>query len=181
MPTMTDAEPEAATGKKIRVLMPSSLGTLGVEVAARQVLTLVIVPKGAERRRFTPFTDLPQHDFLDEVLGRLSEYLAGVRRRIELDYRLPDNGDEFARRVLRETARIPYGRTRSHQEIARAVGDSGAYRQVLATLMDNPLPLIIPCHRVVPARSGIGSWIGGTTKKRWLLGLESRVSKRRES
>ena len=80
----------------------------------------------------------------------------------------------FHRRVLRQTSRIPYGRTRTYQQIADAAGRPDGYRQVLSTLMTNPLPLIVPCHRVVTHKSGIGSFIGGPKKKLWLLKMEQR-------
>ena len=150
-----------------------------VEVEPRGELTrLVIAPKGRERKQFTPFANLKrsdQSDFLDEVLGRLSEYLAGARSRLEIDLDLGPSGvTGFSKRVLRETAKIPYGRVRTYQQIASAAGNAGAYRQVLAILLGNPLPLVIPCHRVVTVKSGPGSYVAGPKKKQWLLRLEQR-------
>ena len=78
--------------------------------------------------------------------------------------------------MLKETTKVPYGRTRTYQVIAEAAGRPEAYRQVLAILQENPIPLIVPCHRVVTHRSGIGSWIGGTRKKQWLLRLEQQAA-----
>ena len=80
----------------------------------------------------------------------------------------------FARRVLKEVAKIPYGRTRTCQEIAEAAGRPGADRQILSVLLENPIPILIPCHRVVAGQSGIGSYVGGGERKSWLLDLESR-------
>ncbi|MGH9380639.1 MAG: methylated-DNA--[protein]-cysteine S-methyltransferase [Thermoanaerobaculia bacterium] len=163
------------TPESIRVLIPSPLGALGLELADARVIRVVIAPAGKERRSFVPFTEISPDDYVDEVAGRFSEYFAGARLRLDLEYALvaPDL-DPFSRRVLRETARIPYGRTRTHQQIAAAAGKRDGYRQVLATLLVNPLPLIIPCHRVVPAGSDIGTWIGGSRKKSQLLRLESQ-------
>ena len=162
----------------VRILLPSALGALGIEMLDERIGRVVIVPKGRERRQFKPFADLKRSersDFIDEVLGRFSEYLAGARRKLELDYDLRSLGlDAFHRRVLRQTARIPYGRTRTYQQIADAAGRPDGYRQVLSKLMANPLPLIIPCHRVVTHKSGIGSFIGGPKKKQWLLKMERR-------
>jgi methylated-DNA-[protein]-cysteine S-methyltransferase len=120
---------------------------------------------------------LKRSDFLDEVFGRLSEYLAGARRQLDIEYDFgPSGADSFTRRVLKETTKVPYGRTRTYQVIAEAAGRPEAYRQVLAILQENPIPLIVPCHRVVTHRSGIGSWIGGTRKKQWLLRLEQQAA-----
>lgn len=162
----------------VRILLPSPLGALGLELTGEKLSGVVIVPKRRQRRQFKPFADLKRSersDFIDEVLGRFSEYLAGARRKLELDYDLRALGiTGFNRRVLRQTARIPYGRTRTYQQIADAAGRPDAYRQVLSTLIANRLPLVVPCHRVVTHKSGIGSFIGGPKKKQWLLKMERR-------
>lgn len=174
-PVRNDETGDAAAPKPLRVLIPSPLGALGLELSAACLTRLVIAPKGGERKTFVPFAELAPDDTLDEVAGRFSEYFAGARSRLDLDYALiSPELDAFARRVLRETARIPYGRTRTHQQIAVAAGRRDGYRQVLATLLANPLPLVIPCHRVVPAGPDVGAWIGGSRKKAQMLRLESR-------
>ncbi len=170
------ADPAAI--EPVRILLPSPLGALGIELVGERIAGVLIVPKGRQRRQFKPCANLARSewsDFRDEVLGRFSEYLAGARRKLDLDYDLRAMGlSGFHRRVMRQTARIPYGRTRTYQQIADAAGRSDGYRQVLSTLMTNPLPLIVPCHRVVTHKSGIGSFIGGPKKKQWLLKMERR-------
>lgn len=157
----------------VRVLVPSRIGPLGVEFRHTAITRLVVAPKGAAKRQFHPFSDFEDSEFLDEVFGRLSEYLAGARRTLELEYDLAAAElDGFARRVLRETSRVPYGKTRTYKEIAEAAGRPDSYRQVMSILDKNPLPLLIPCHRIVPSRSGTGSWVGGAARKKWLLKLE---------
>ena len=169
---------ESVAPEPVRILLPSPLGSLGIELVGERVGGILIVPKGRQRRQFKPFANLKRSertDFIDEVLGRFSEYLAGARRKLELDYDLRAMGlTGFHRRVLRQTARIPYGRTRTYQQIADSAGRPDAYRQVLSTLITNPLPLVVPCHLVVTHKSGIGSFIGGPKKKRWLLKMERR-------
>jgi methylated-DNA-[protein]-cysteine S-methyltransferase len=163
--------------ERMRVLMPSALGPLGVELLGVAVSRIVISPAARERKVFIPLAKLKRSDFLDEVFGRLSEYLAGARKQLEIEHDLTSSGlDSFARRVLKETMKVPYGRTKTYQYIAEASGRPEAYRQVLAILQENPIPLLVPCHRIVTNRSGIGSWIGGTRKKRWLLRLEEQAA-----
>jgi methylated-DNA-[protein]-cysteine S-methyltransferase len=118
-----------------------------------------------------------QMETLDEILGRLSEYFAGARRNLEIEHDLGPSGvDLFARRVLKETAKIPYGKTRTYQALADAAGRPEAYRQALSVLMANPIAVVIPCHRVVPSKGdGVGSYIAGTRRKQWLLRLEEQV------
>jgi methylated-DNA-[protein]-cysteine S-methyltransferase len=173
-----DISERSAPVERRRVLIPSPVGVLGLEFAGEVATRLEIVPIGARRKLYTPFGELKpseRSDDLDECVGRLSEYMAGARRQLGIDYDLELAGaDEFTRRVLGETAKIPYGRTRTYQQIATSIGRPGAYRQVLSTLIANPLPLIVPCHRVVPNRAGIGSYVASVAKKEWLLKMESR-------
>jgi len=163
-------EPSAET---LRILFPSAIGPLGIELRDQTVTRVVIDPKGAEKESFTPFEDLDGSDFLDELFGRLSEYFAGARKNLELECDIKGTGlPRFDQRVLQEVAKIPYGRTRTYQKIATSAGHPEGYRQVLAVLVDNPLPIIVPCHRVVTNKSGVGSYIAGKDKKKWLLKLE---------
>jgi methylated-DNA-[protein]-cysteine S-methyltransferase len=175
-PAVAQAPAAPPAPEPVRVLMPSAIGQLGVELVGEAVSRIRVSPPAGDRKYFTPLAKLKRSDFLDEVFGRLSEYLAGARRQLDIDYDLgPSGADSFTRRVLKETTKVPYGRTRTYQVIAEAAGRPEAYRQVLAILQENPIPLIVPCHRVITHRSGIGSWIGGTRKKQWLLRLEQQV------
>jgi methylated-DNA-[protein]-cysteine S-methyltransferase len=157
----------------VRVLMPSPLGPLGVELLGTAVTRLLIDPAPTVRTGFTPLHQIDGSDFLDEVFGRLSEYFAGARRRLDLEFDLgPCGVNGFARRVLKEAAKIPYGKTRTYRTLADGSGRPDAYRQVLSILLENPIPIVIPCHRVVTHKSGIGSYIGGCDRKRWLIEME---------
>ena len=172
------AQTEQAQVDPVRILFPSALGALGIELVGELLTRVVIVPKGRQRKLYKPFATLKRSEhseFLDEVLGQFSEFLAGARRNLELEYDLKATADSgFARRALRQTARVPYGKTRTYQQIAEAAGQPDAYRLVLSTLLANPLPIVIPCHRVVTRKSGVGSYIAGTRKKNWLLKLEQK-------
>ena len=168
---MPEQDPAVVAPPILRVLFPSALGPLGLELRGQTLTRLVIQPKGD---RYTPFAELEDgSDFLDEVFGRLSEYFAGARKNLELAWDLGPSGlPRIDARVLQEVAKIPYGRTRTYQRIASAVGLPDGYRQILAVLVANPIPVVIPCHRVVTNKSGIGSYIAGKDKKKWLLELE---------
>jgi len=167
-----DEETEQAEVTQQRVLLPSPIGVLGIEFTDEAVTYLVIVPKGAERKTFTPFVELKKSErseFLDDAVGRMSEFMAGARRNLGLRWSLDlFEVSRLAEKVLMETAEIPYGETRTYQEIATAVGEPDGYRQILSILMLNP------CHRIVTTKSGPGSFIAGAKKKEWLLKLESR-------
>ena len=161
----------------IRVLVPSRIGPLGVEFQRTAITRVVVSPSGSTRRDYFPLKDYEDSEFLDEVFGRISEFLAGARRSPDLEYEMTAKElDSFARRVLKETLKIPYGKTRTYKEIAEAAGRPEAYRQVAAILERNPLPLLVPCHRVVPGKQGIGGWVGGPSRKKWLLKLEQELA-----
>lgn len=159
----------------VRVLMPSPIGPLGVEVLGVAVTRVLIDPEEPERSTFTPLHQVGGSDFLDEVFGRLAEYFAGARRKLDLELDLAAcAGSAFTRRVLKETAKVAYGRTRTYRSVAEAVGRPGCGQEVLSILLGNPLPILIPCHRVIAEDGGLGEYVGGGRRKRWLLDLESR-------
>ncbi len=102
---------------------------------------------------------------------QLDEYFQGHRRRfgVPLDWQLSSG---FRREVLRATARIPYGRTASYGEVATRAGSPAAFRAAGSALATNPLPILVPCHRVLPASGRLGGYRGGAEAKALLLGLE---------
>lgn len=101
----------------------------------------------------------------------LDEYFAGRRRAFDLPVDL-STVSAFARRVLEATARIPFGRLASYRDIARAIGKPGATRAVGNALGDNPVPIVVPCHRIVRSNGAIGGYTGGLEIKFRLLTLE---------
>lgn len=101
----------------------------------------------------------------------LDEYFHGDRRAFDvpLDWRLTGG---FRREVLRATARIPYGETLSYRQVATEAGNSAAVRAAGTALALNPLPIVVPCHRVLRAGGGLGGYRGGLDTKARLLDLE---------
>lgn len=169
----SDDKPNEKPAEIMKIRIPSPIGDIGVELRDRKAVSVIIGPRGHEKRRFLPFAKLPDSEFLDELYGRFSEFFAGARPNPGLDYDLGSSDmSTFARRVLKETAKVPYGRTRTYRKIAAGAGRPNAYRMVLASLVVNPIPIIIPCHRIVTNKSGIGSYIGGKEAKKWLLAME---------
>jgi methylated-DNA-[protein]-cysteine S-methyltransferase len=167
--------PEAGDAvEPIRILLPSPLGPLGLELRQMAVTRLVFDPAEAERAAFTPLHALDGSELLDEICGRLSEYLAGARRRLEIAFNLvPCGCTGLARRVLKEAAKIPYGRTRTYQAIADLTGRPEAHLQVRSILLANPIPIVIACHRVLAEDGSLGDYVGGVERQRWLLAMES--------
>jgi len=108
---------------------------------------------------------------LDEARRELDEYFAGRRREFELslDWRLSAG---FRRRVLRATARIPFGETSTYGDVAAAAGSPRGYRAAGTALGANPLPIVVPCHRVLRTGGALGGYGGGLEMKEELLRIE---------
>ena len=111
---------------------------------------------------------------LDAIARELDQYFAGKRTSFDLplDYRLASG---FRRDVLAHLPDIPYGRTATYAEIARLAGSPRAVRAVGTTCATNPLPIVIPCHRVIRSDGALGVYAGGPIAKQTLLELESRA------
>jgi methylated-DNA-[protein]-cysteine S-methyltransferase len=109
---------------------------------------------------------------LDTPRRELDEFFDGTRRDfdIPLDYALVKPG--FSRRVLEQTAQIPFGQTVSYKGVAGMAGNERAFRAAGTALGSNPLPIVVPCHRVLHAGGGLGGYTGGLEIKRKLLTIE---------
>ncbi len=170
----------AATGGLLDVAFASTDSPIGR-------LTLAATPAGLVRLAF----DTEEHDaVLDELAARLSprlleaparldearreleEYFAGRRDRFDLrlDWSLTRG---FHRAVLDATVRIPYGRTETYRSVATAAGSPGAVRAAGTALARNPIPIVVPCHRVLRTDGGMGGYRGGLERKDLLLRLEA--------
>jgi methylated-DNA-[protein]-cysteine S-methyltransferase len=109
---------------------------------------------------------------LPEVARQLEEYFTGRRRTFDLPIRM--EGTEFQRRAWRMLVEIPYGETRSYGEQARRIGNPNASRAVGLANGRNPIPIVVPCHRVIGADGSLTGFGGGIERKRWLLEHEGR-------
>jgi methylated-DNA-[protein]-cysteine S-methyltransferase len=111
---------------------------------------------------------------LDDVRRELDEYFAGRRRAFDLpiDWTL---AGPFGRRVLRATARIPFGATSTYAEVAARAGSPKGSRAAGNALGANPVPIVVPCHRVLRSGGGLGGYTGGLDRKLALLRIEGVV------
>lgn len=115
---------------------------------------------------------LRDHARTDAVARELDEYFAGARRAFEVpvDLRLVTG---FRRQVIEQLPAIAYGTTASYGDVARAAGNPAAVRAVGTACGHNPVPLVVPCHRVVRRDGSIGQYLGGAEAKATLLALEA--------
>jgi len=146
-------------------------------------LLVAVTPQGLVRLAFDPthvLDDLAERISprvveaparLDPVRHELDEYFAGRRRAFDLviDWSLTGG---FRRRVLEATARIPSGHVITYGALAAEVGKPSAARAVGNAVGSNPVAIVVPCHRVVPAAGGVGNYGGGPERKAFLLDLE---------
>jgi methylated-DNA-[protein]-cysteine S-methyltransferase len=112
---------------------------------------------------------------LDPLRRELEEYFEGRRRAFDLpiDWSLTAG---FGRRVLRATAAIPFGQTSSYAQVAARAGSPRASRAAGNALGSNPIPIVVPCHRVLHSGGGLGGYTGGVERKVRLLGIEGVLS-----
>ncbi|HWR02043.1 MAG TPA: methylated-DNA--[protein]-cysteine S-methyltransferase [Chlorobaculum sp.] len=154
-------------GGKMLYCRPTAIGMIGIAESGGTVTNLLFMEK--EGRKFVETASTP---LLDEAFDQLDAWLSG---RIDT-FSLPvaADGSRFAMRVWQALLDIPYGSTTSYGEIAAQIGIPGAARAVGSACGHNPLPIIIPCHRVINVDGRMGGYLGGLQIKRHLLDLERR-------
>ncbi len=140
-------------------------------LAGNECLELIGFPSG--KGSFKPETDwVEQSDAFPEAARQLTEYFKGERQ--QFDLALKPHGTPFQLEVLSALMEIPYGETRSYAEIAVQIGRPKAVRAVGAANGRNPLPIVIPCHRVIGKNGSLTGFGGGLPLKQKLLELERR-------
>ncbi len=152
----------------MRFVVGSPVGPLGVVVD--ETGTVVGVRFGVP----ADYGGSGHHRALDE----LAEYFDGARTEFSTPVEMV-GGSEFERAVWGEIAKIPYGEMHTYGAIATALGDPGAARAVGTACNHNPVPVIVPCHRVVGAGGKMVGFGGGIDRKRRLLELEARITLQR--
>jgi methylated-DNA-[protein]-cysteine S-methyltransferase len=126
-----------------------------------------------DRKSFGPHVGSSDDHGFDEAIAQLTEYFAGERR----DFNLPLNprGSDQERQLWRLIVEIPYGQTTSYGELARRAGGALSPRDIGRFVGDNPLSILIPCHRVVGSTGKLIGYAGGLDRKRYLLELEKAI------
>ncbi|MCD6461596.1 MAG: methylated-DNA--[protein]-cysteine S-methyltransferase [Thermoplasmata archaeon] len=139
---------------------PTPLGDMGVDMLDDIVIRLTFMPGKHHRTPLDPSSPLAV---------QIEGYMEGGRRSFSVPFLL--QGTAFQKDVWRATSLIPYGEVRTYGQIAEMIGRPGAFRAVGNALGVNPLPLLVPCHRVVSS-GGLGGFSAELWRKRWLLRLE---------
>ena len=168
--------------KRAGVIFRTKLGWVGLAASARGVRAVVLAKpsrNAVERALRAGASPNGQptagtRAMLKNAQQQLTRYLAGRSRTLDFPIDL-SGGTPFQRRVWRTALRIPYGRARSYHWLASKVGGKNQARAVGNALGANPLPLIVPCHRVVAHDGSLGGFSGGLAVKRKLLDLEGTL------
>ncbi len=162
-------------------VMSSPLGLLFLARTARGLRFVDFLERKSLKRAFAAHAEAvpdakwePSLLELKPVVSQLDDYFCGNLTRFDLPLDL--TGTEFQLGVWRALCRIPYGETRAYGQIARALGQPGAARAVGLANNHNPVPIIVPCHRVIGADGSLAGYGGGLLRKRKLLDLEARFA-----
>jgi methylated-DNA-[protein]-cysteine S-methyltransferase len=155
----------------------SPFGTLLVVAGDQGIVRIALDAEDEEgvledlARRISPRIARHGRQSVTVTRAQLDRYFAGDLKQFDvpLDWRLTRG---FRREVLRETAVIPYGSTASYAQMAERAGSPRAVRAAGSALATNPLPIIVPCHRVLRSDGKVGAYLGGTSMKQELLALE---------
>ena len=173
MSTRTNLSPDQAT---TQAMIETPLGPMFLEFSANglkkatfmgeEALSLGVAPKSTQEPPSLPGGVLQQ--WRDQVTQAVADYFAGKSASFEA-LPLDLQGSPFHLRVWQELRKIPPGATVSYQELARSLGNPRAARAVGQACGKNPIPLIVPCHRVIAANGSLGGFSSGLHRKRWLL------------
>lgn len=156
--------------------IPSPVGPLTLASDGRALTWVEFEnPKWPCRTR-DAWTRDDDHPFFARARAQLDEYFAGART--EFDLELAPSGTEFQMKVWARLRHIPYGETISYAQLARDVGDVKATRAVGAANGQNPISIVVPCHRVIGSNGSLTGFGGGIERKKRLLALEASVAGR---
>lgn len=159
--------------------LDTPLGTLAIMADRQGTLLQIAFAAAPARRAWAQWAAVQGaslvHDspFCDPVVAQLEEYFRGERREFTVSVR--PRGSDFQRQVWHALTHIPYGQTVSYGALADRLGSGTSARAVGRANATNPIPIVIPCHRVIGADGTLVGYGGGLDRKRWLLALEGAL------
>ena len=150
-------------------ILKTELGNFGVLISESKLIK-IILPNKLESIPIKVANPKKYEPFMIDVLKQLSQYFNGSRKQFELDLKLQIS--PFYQKVLNEVCKIPYGQTCSYKNIAEKIKNPRAYRAVANANATNPIPIVIPCHRVIQSNGELGKYGGGKGLKHSLIEKE---------
>ena len=151
----------------------SPIGVLKLEAESNFISRLKF-REGDSLQLFKEIKKVGESPTLTEASKQIDEYFNGSRKLFEIPFKL--NVPPFYRKVLLEVQKVNYGDVASYGKIARMAGNNKAVRAVGTANAKNPLPIIIPCHRIISSNGNVGRYSGGLDRKLFLLDHESSLS-----
>jgi len=152
-------------------IIPSPVGNL-LLLASENALIEIVFLKFKNKYFTKKFIENPQNPLLIKIQRQLKEYFAGNRKNFDIPFFV--SGTDFQIRVWNELQKIPFGKTISYQELAGRVKNKKYARAVGNANGKNPIPIIIPCHRVISKNGNLGGFGGGIEIKKYLLEMERK-------
>ena len=154
-------------------ILKTDLGSFGILVNKSDLLK-VILPNKINSISIKITNPANYKPIMHNVIEQLNQYFMGIRKQFDISLKLEI--PPFYKKVLKEVSEIPYGQTFSYKNIARKLNNPRAYRAVANANATNPIPIIIPCHRVIQSNGGLGNYGGGRELKQSLIQIEKENS-----
>ena len=154
-------------------ILKTDLGSFGILVNESDLLK-VILPNKINSISIEITNPGSHKPIMHNVIEQLNQYFMGIRKQFDISLKL--EMPPFYKKVLKEVSEIPYGQTFSYKNIARKLNNPRAYRAVANANAANPIPIIIPCHRVIQSNGGLGNYGGGRKLKQSLVQIEKENS-----
>ena len=150
-------------------ILKTDLGSFGILVNESNLLK-VILPNKINSISIEITNPGSHKPIMHNVIEQLNQYFMGIRKQFDISLKL--EMPPFYKKVLKEVSEIPYGQTFSYKNIARKLNNPRAYRAVANANAANPIPIIIPCHRVIQSNGSLGNYGGGRQLKQILVQIE---------
>ena len=150
-----------------KITIETPIGFLEITTNHHFPLSVSFVDNHLQHSDFLP-------DILKETVKQIREYFEGIRKEFNLN--LKPSGTDFQIKVWEQVSKVPFGKTASYLDIAKLTGSKNNTRAVGLANGKNPIPIIIPCHRIIGANGRLTGYAGGLDKKRWLLKHELEFS-----
>ena len=154
-------------------ILKTDLGSFGILVNKSDLLK-VILPNKINSISIEITKPGSYKPIMHNVIEQLNQYFMGIRKQFDISLKL--EMPPFYKKVLKEVSEIPYGQTFSYKNIARKLNNPRAYRAVANANASNPIPIIIPCHRVIQSNGDLGDYGGGRKLKQSLVQIEKENS-----
>lgn len=142
----------------------TDIGTIGIREDGQYITNIYF-------SKFNTEDNILETDLIISGIMQINEYIQGKRKKFDLPLNL--EGTEFQKKVWNELKNIPYGETRSYKDIAVEIGNEKASRAIGMANNKNPIPILIPCHRVIGANGKLVGYRGGLDIKEKLLNIEN--------